>query len=191
MLCQNFHRSGTPYPHLTYRKGDEMGHKKAREFMKKQEIQDAWDNLKTTHRDLYDSVWIPGMGIERMQILYAPSFEEAKWWEVRQLESEWHLFSSKVSEDHVEICNKLIGYEKISFPSKVLLKFFEEACELCVPIKPLIANIRGKDGAVIEFTIFGDLFSRVHFRWWSTYPENWSELAALANKMIKRFCFLK
>lgn len=68
--------------------------------MKKQEIQDAWDSLKTTHRDLYDSV--------------------------------------------------------------------------------------GIHGTVIEFTNFGDLFSRVYFRWWSTHPENWSELATFDSSWSMR-----
>jgi len=136
-----------------------MGNKKAREFMKKKEIQDALDSIKTTYRDIYDDVLLPGLGYQRIQLLYVPSFEDAKWWEIRQLKDEWQLYRSRVVYDHVENCEKLIDYEKISIRSNVLQKYFEKACEISISIKPLLTNTIGLDGNTTEFSIPGDVSS--------------------------------
>lgn len=168
-----------------------MGNRRSREYRKQEEHRVAWDQARTAPRDFVEDVFVPGIGARRLQVVFAPSFEQGFAWEVRILGSTWSLFRSAVSNDGPSGLAKLTGYEELDCSEDLLKGYIEKLWALTLPIGPLRNNMGGADGTSYHLALFGDLLSEVRFQWWSESPPQWEPLVVTANDMIETFLRLQ
>jgi hypothetical protein len=82
------------------------------------------EQAQTNPRDLWERVYIPGIGIRRVQVVFAPTFEPGFAWDIRVRDSEWRVFRSKIRERTVENFHegaRLLGYEELDTEGDKLL----------------------------------------------------------------------
>jgi hypothetical protein len=162
-----------------------MGNPKAREFFKQQEITAAWKQAETGVRELTEDLHIPGIGLRRIQLVHAPSFEIGYSWDLRVLDGDYRLFCSRIIEDDGR--HKLSGYSELQVDVDAIKHFLERLGEIALPIAPDFSGNDGLDGTLRQLAFVGDLHSEVRFQWWSEYPAHWCVLVALADEMINSF----
>ena len=161
-----------------------MGNRRARELSLRQAEQADWDRIHTDPRPAHRDVHAHGIGVRRLQLIVAPSFEEASVWEVRQ-GREWQLIRPRVVETQPELL--LVGHEIVPFASSALAAYFERVTALTLPLRPDLSGYGGADGTGYELAVFGDLSSAWRFQWWSRWPEQWRPLVELAAEMHAKF----
>jgi hypothetical protein len=74
-----------------------MGNRRARDLTLRQADEAEWELVRTKPRSAYADAHARGIGLRRMQLIVAPSFEDVSVWEVRQ-GREWQLICPKVVE---------------------------------------------------------------------------------------------
>jgi hypothetical protein len=164
-----------------------MGNRTAREWLLKQEIEATWERLRSAS-------WLPdrshrafGSGAPRVQIIHSPSFNPSSFWEVCQKGDEWILYTSTVVTEWFPGPLSVQGYDPAPFDARLLRDYFERLISLSLPVAPYLTGMAGVDGAVTQLTLFGDVNSRVQFRWWSDYPPAWAPLVQVADEMLAAF----
>ncbi len=125
-----------------------MGNRRGRELRLKQEQEASWEKLRTEPRRATDRVGVFGSGQCRIQISCSPSFLPAQFWEIRQLEEEWTLYSSTVIRPWPDLT--LIGYESVKFQTEGLRDYFNLLVALALPIAPDLGGMEGLDGAITQ-----------------------------------------
>jgi hypothetical protein len=143
-----------------------------------------WERVRTEPRPVHRDVHARGIGIRRLQLIVAPSFEEVSVWEVRQ-GREWQLTRPRVFATEPELM--LVGHEVVPFASPALAAYYERVGALTLPLRPDLSGYGGADGTRYEFAVFGDLSSAWRFEWWSEWPEQWRPLVELAAEMHAAF----
>ena len=172
-----------------------MGNRRARDFMIQAERHALWEQVQTRPRELMMDVTFPGIGIRRVQLVCAPSFEPGFAWDIRVLgDAEWWLFRSRLTElteESVGEPTRLLGYEQLDVPGDTMRAYFDRLTALALPIGPLINGMSGADGTSFHLALFGDMHSEIRFRWWSEPPPQWAPLIRVANEMIEEFLGLQ
>jgi hypothetical protein len=162
-----------------------MGNPKAREFLKRQEMRAAWNCAETRIRELAEDICIPGVGLRRIQLVYAPSFEAGYSWDLRVLDHDYRLFVSQIIVENGR--NRLSGYQELHADVAALKGFMERLRRISLPIEPDFSGGGGLDGTLFQFALIGDLHSEIRFQWWSEFPAHWRELVGIADEMIASF----
>jgi hypothetical protein len=147
----------------------------------------SWERLRS-------SPWNPqqirrafiNSGRPRIQLIFVPSFQMPRFWEVCQRGSDWLVYSGKVSHTG-EMTVMVQGYELVAFDGDKLQSFFRRIISLELPIAPDYSGMSGVDGTSTTVTLNGDLHSHVQYRWWEKYPAGWEPLVTIANEMLKAF----
>jgi hypothetical protein len=142
-------------------------------------------------RDLLKDVTRQGIGIRRLQLVFAPSFEPGFAWDIRLLGSVWRLFRSEVSDEDYSELMRLTGYEELDAEDDMLRGYVDRLRALTLPIGPMLNDLGGLDGTSYHLALFGDLHSEVRFQWWSDSPPQWAPLVEIANEMIEAFLRLR
>jgi hypothetical protein len=172
-----------------------MGNRRAREFMIQAERRAIWEQAQTRPRELIEDVTFPGIGIRRVQLVFAPSFEPGFAWDIRVFgDEEWWLFRSRLTELTEETVfepTRLLGYEQLDESGETLRAYFDRLQSLTLPIGPLFNGMSGIDGTSFHLALFGDQHSQVRFQWWSKPPPQWAPLIGVANEMIEGFVKLQ
>jgi hypothetical protein len=127
-----------------------------------------------------------GIGVRKVQVAFAPSFDPGFSWDIRLLGSSWRLFRAEVIDASPEELARLVGYEEIDAPGELLREFVGRLEAVSVPIGPLPDDLGGLDGAIFQLALFGG-FAEVRFQWWSVAPTQWAPLIEIADEMIKAF----
>ena len=161
-----------------------MGNRRVREFMLRQAEEAEWERVRTEPRSVLADVHARGIGLRRLQLVIAPSFEPAAVWEVRQ-GREWQLVRPQVVGKDPELL--VVGHEVVTFASAALAAYFERVSAIQLPLRPDTGGCCGCDGTTYEFAVFGEGFSGWRFRWWSSWPEQWRPLVELAEEMDAAF----
>lgn len=161
-----------------------MGNRRAREWMRQQAEEAEWERVRTEPRPVHQDAHARGIGLRRLQLIVAPSFEQVSVWEVRQ-GREWQLIRPQVVEP--ESALRVVGHEVVPFASSALAAYFERVTSLTLPLRPDLSGHGGADGTLYEFAVFGDLYSAWRFQWWSDWPEQWRSLVELADEMHAAF----
>jgi hypothetical protein len=125
-----------------------------------------------------------GIGVRRLQLIVAPSFESTSVWDVRQ-GREWQLIRPQVVGTDPALL--VVGHEVVPFASAALAAYFERVTLLTLPLRPDLSGCGGADGTVYELAVFGDLYSEWRFQWWSNWPAQWRPLVELAEEMHAAF----
>ena len=137
-----------------------------------------WEQVRTTPRDLIEDVTFPGIGIRRVQVVFAPSFEPGFAWDIRVFgDAEWWLFRSQlteITEENLGEPSRLLGYEQLDVSGDTLRAYFERLRSLTLPIGPPFNGMAGLDGTSFHMALFGDQQSEIRFQWWSEPPPQWS-----------------
>jgi len=154
-----------------------------------QEKIEAWRRAEEGVRAWTEDIFIPAIGLRRIQLIYAPSFRPGYSWDIRELGGSYRLYSSRVMTESLE--RRLSGYREIEAGDEVLRRFIERLRAIALPISPDFSGYGGFDGTTCQLGFFGDLSSSVRFQWWSEGPEQWQELIAIAEEMIKSFLSLQ
>src|SRR5258708_3979575 len=127
-----------------------MGNRRAREFMLHAERRALWEQVQTTPRDLIEDFTFPGIGIRRVQVVFAPSFEPGFAWDIRVFgDAEWRLFRSQlteITEENLGEPSRLLGYEQLDVSGDTLRAYFDRLRSLTLPIGPLFNGMAGLDG---------------------------------------------
>jgi hypothetical protein len=168
-----------------------MGNRRSREHQKPEQDRALWDQARTAPRDFGEDVLVPGIGIRRLQVIFAPSFEQGFAWDIRVLGVTWRLFRSEVSDEDYSEPAKLSGYEELDACGDMLREYFDKLRALTLPVGPLLNDMGGLDGTDYHLALFGDLQSEVRFRWWTDSPPQWAPLVVIANDMIETFLRLR
>lgn len=161
-----------------------MGNRRARELMLRQAEVAEWERVHTEPRPARCDVHARGIGLLRLQLIVAHSFEKTSVWEVRQ-GTEWQLIRPHVIANDPELI--LVGHEVIPFASSVLAAYFERLAALTLPLRPDLSGCGGADGTGYELAMFGDMWSSWRFKWWSEWPQQWRPLVELATEMHAAF----
>lgn len=162
-----------------------MGNAKARDFTKRQELDLAWKRAECGVRELTKDVSIPGIGGRRVQLVCAPSFEPGNSWDVRESNSEYRVFCSRIhpeSNGHM-----LSGYQELQPDVAALRHFLGQLRAMALPIAPDFSGMGGLDGTLYQLVYRGDMSSEIRFQWWSEGPVHWHPLVALADEMMNNF----
>ena len=159
---------------------------RSRELRKEQDRRASWDRLRTAPWSPFDAHGAMGSGSQRIQLIHLPSFATPVFWEVRQLQAQWLLYSSTVV-DRGRATLRVQGFEPVPFDGGRLRSFFDRLTSLALPIAPDLSNMAGLDGERTHLALFGDLHSHVRFEWWSEYPPAWKPLVEIANEMLEAF----
>ena len=162
-----------------------MGNPKARAYLKRQEMIAAWNVAETSTRGLGEDIRIPGIGLKRIELVYAPSFEVGYSWDLRVLDHDYRLFRSQIILERGQ--TMLSGYQELHADAEVLKNFMARLGKISLPIAPDFSGRAGLDGTFFQLAITGDLYSEIRFQWWSDYPAHWRELVAIADEMISSF----
>lgn len=161
-----------------------MGNKnRSRELLKQREIAEAFRHAQTETRDITSDVFVPGIGVRRVQLVEMPSFSEGCSWDVRQVNDTWTLYRATTPVGTA----KAHGYTQQEASSERLQAYFDELCAINLPIKPDLSACAGADGETYQIAIFGDLGTTVRIQWWTDYPSQWNELVGVASRMISEF----
>jgi hypothetical protein len=168
-----------------------MGNRKSREHQKQEHERALWDRARTTPRDFVEDVLVHGIGIRRLQVIFAPSFEQGFAWDIRVLGSTWRLFRSEVSDEDYSKPAKLLGYEELDASGDMLKGYFDKLQALTLPVGPLLNDMGGLDGTNYRLSLFGDLHSEVQFGWWTDSPPQWAPMVVIVNDMIETFLRLR
>jgi hypothetical protein len=134
-----------------------MGNRPAREFMKRQEDEAAWERAASEPRLALTDVFARAIGLRQLQLIICPSFEEGRCWEVRQREDEWRLFRSEIVAEWPAI--QLVGYQPVPIADGLLSSFFARIVSLSLPVSPHLNSIGGADGTIHQLAVFGDMHS--------------------------------
>lgn len=167
-----------------------MGNRRARELMLRQADDSDWERVRTQPRPAQSDPHARGIGVRRLQLIVAPSFESASVWDVRQLwnaqrEHEWQLIRPRVVETEPAII--VVGHDVVPLPSSTVAAYFERVTALTVPLRPDLSGCGGADGTMYELSVAGDLSSGWRFQWWSEWPQQWRLLVELAEEMHAAF----
>ena len=154
-----------------------------------------WEQVQTRPRDLLEDVTFPGIGIRKVQLVFAPSFEPGFAWDIRVSgDDAWRLFRSRVTELTEETVfepTRLLGYERLDISGDTLRAYFDQLQSLTLPIGRLFNGMSGLDGTSFHLALFGDQHSQVRFQWWTKPPPQWTPLIEVANEMIEGFVKLQ
>jgi hypothetical protein len=161
-----------------------VGNRKARELSLQQAEEADWERVRTEPRPAHGDVHARGVGVRRLQLIVAPSFEDVSVWEVRQ-GREWQLIRPRVVAMRPTLL--LVGHEVVPFASAALAEYFERVAALTLSLRPDLSGCGGGDGTLHELAVFGDLSSAWRFQWWSSWPEQWRPLVELATEMHAAF----
>jgi len=152
--------------------------------MLRQAEEAEWELVRSQPRSIYADAHARGIGLRRLQLIVAPSFEEVSVWEIRQGRT-WQLVRPRVVENKPEL--RVVGHEVMPFSSEALAAYFTRVASLTLPLRPDLCGYGGADGTNYELAVFGDLYSGWRFRWWSEWPAQWRPLAELAAEMYAAF----
>ena len=162
-----------------------MGNRKSREFRQQQERQASWDRLRLEPWSPYSDDRAFGSGAERIQIVCLPSFSKASFWEVAELRPEWVLYTATVVDPDRDAL-KVLGYERVEFPSDKLKGYYERLTSVSVPAAPL-CDVGGADGTTTQLALFGGMSAKVRYQWWSEFPPKWKPLVEIVQEMLRDF----
>ncbi len=148
-----------------------------------------WNNARNRPRGLHDNVVILGAGSRRVQLIYAPSFEQGYSWDLRELDKEFRIYRSDIKLVNGE--RKALGYSELQANSNALKLFVYELESTELSLTPDHSGRGGFDGTSFQIALFGDLSSAVRFQWWGKGPSQWQELIEIAREMIDLFLQLE
>lgn len=161
-----------------------MGNRRSREFMLRKAEEAEWERVRTEPRSVHADAHARGIGMRRLQLVVAPSFEPVVVWEVRQ-GREWQLVRPRVVGTEPELL--VVGHEVVPIESAALATYFERVAAINLPLRPDTGGCAGCDGTTYELAVFGEGFSGWRFRWWTSWPEQWRPLVELAEEMLAVF----
>jgi hypothetical protein len=149
-----------------------------------------WERVRTEPRPAHSDPHARGIGVRRLQLIIAPSFEPASVWDVRQVwdvqrGNEWQLVRPRVVETEPALL--VVGHDVVPLPSATVAAYFERVTALTLPLRPDLSGHGGADGTLYELSVVGDLSSGWRFQWWSDWPEQWRPLVELAEEMHAAF----
>ncbi len=172
------------YPYRSAAEARDVGNRRARELTLRQAEEADWERVRTQPRPAHGDVHARGIGIRRLQLIVAPSFEEVSVWELRQGQ-EWQLIRPRVFARVPTLM--LVGHDVVPFSSSALAAYFERVTALTLPLRPDLSGYGGADGTMHELAVYGDLSSAWRFQWWSSSPEQWRPMVELAAEMHAAF----
>lgn len=152
--------------------------------MLRQADQAEWERVRTEPRPVHQDAHACGIGMRRLQLIVAPSFEEVSVWEVRQA-CEWQLIRPRVVKREPALL--VVGHDVVPFASSSLATYFERVSSISLPLRPDLSGSSGADGTLYELAVFGDLSSAWRFQWWSDWPKQWQQLVELADELHSAF----
>ena len=167
-----------------------MGNRRARELMLRQADEADWERVRTQPRPARSDPHAGGIGVRRLQLIVAPSFETASVWDVRQVWDahrghEWQLIRPRIVE--MDPALLVVGHDVVPLPSATVAAYFERVIAINLPLRPDLSGCGGADGTVYELEVVGDLSSGWRFHWWSNWPQQWRPLVELAEEMHAAF----
>lgn len=164
-----------------------MGNKRAREWRRRQDLDQEIDRARNQPRDLTADVCVNSIGERRLQFICQPSFEQGHTWDVRQLADLWKVFRGNIDAGSGQV----LGYDMLAADSSKLKDIFEEFCELSLPLRPDLSGYGGLDGTLFQIAVAGDLYSDIRIQWWSDSPEQWKPVAKIAERAMEYFSGLE
>ncbi|HKB03675.1 MAG TPA: hypothetical protein VKD90_15735 [Gemmataceae bacterium] len=152
--------------------------------MLRQAEEAEWERVRTEPRPAHADPHARGIGVRRLHLIVAPSFDPSSVWDVRQ-GREWQLVRPRVVATEPKLL--VVGHDVVPFPSAALAAYFERVAALTLPLRPDLSGNGGADGTFHELAVCGDLSSGWRFQWWSEWPEQWRPLVELAAEMHAEF----
>ena len=137
-----------------------MGNRRARELRLRQEDEADWERVRSQPRPARSEPHARGIGVRRLQLIVAPSFEPASVWDVRQVWNaqrgdEWQLIRPRVIESEPALL--VVGHEVVALPSATVAAYFERITAITLPLRPDLSGCGGADGTLYEVEVVGDL----------------------------------
>jgi hypothetical protein len=110
-----------------------VGNRRARGLRLRQAEEADWARVRTEPRPAHCDVHARGIGVRRLQLIVAATFEEVVVWEVRQGQ-EWQLIRPRVFATEPKLM--LVGHDVVPFSSSALAAYFERLVGLTLPLRP-------------------------------------------------------
>ena len=163
-----------------------MGNIKSRQWQKRVELAEAWNQARFEPRSIETDVEIQGIGQRRIQIVYAPSFDPGFSWDIREQPENRKLvlYRSQIITV-VNYRTRLQGYHQLDYSSKTLEIYLTNLRSLRLSLDAQ-GGASGTDGTTYQLALFDD-FTSVRFEWWENPPVQWKTMADVTMEMIKTF----
>ncbi len=150
-------------------------------FQRELERKEQLAKALSSSRHVDDDIGCSDFGTRLLQIVYRPSFEPTRVWEIRQQDDDYTVFEALMHKtDWYTIAP---GYKQLGVPSDTLKYHLDRCNSLAVPIAMPCTNTYGLDGNMYELALFGTQCS-LRVVWHEEPHEAWAELAAYTREAI-------
>lgn len=132
-------------------------------------------------RPIFKDIHWRGVGLKVLQIIFKPSFEINKVWDIRIQDDKYVLFESILSGDIIEP-----GYFQLICDPSQLERIFESFKHIRVNLELPNRKMFGLDGTGYELCLY-DLQTSIRVSWWEEPHQDWQEIAHLVSDAIEFF----
>ncbi|MDJ1494775.1 hypothetical protein QNI19_17685 [Cytophagaceae bacterium DM2B3-1] len=155
-----------------------------------QELQDKEEKQAalSEKRFMYEDIGWRGIGQKMLQIVFRPSFEDNKLWDIRKQGETYVLFESTFAEGERYILRP--GYDLLECPSNELKSLVDTLKAIKITIGIPESDMFSLDGTSYEVCLY-DHQQSIRLQWHNQPHEDWQEMALIVVKAIERFSSLQ
>jgi hypothetical protein len=136
-------------------------------------------------RHPYEDIHYRGVGVRRVQVLRAPSFDRTVAWEVREYDDRLMLFRSHSPEPGKYL---LVDHVRFDAASDSLRRVIAPVQKLSIPVCPSVPSGGFADGTRIEVVVDVGFDSQVRLSWQEDHaPSAWEGLDRATRAMLAFF----
>jgi len=136
-------------------------------------------------RHPHEDIHYRGVGVRRVRVLRAPSFERTVAWEVRELDDRLTLFRSHSPERDQYL---LVDHMRFDAASDALRRVIAPLQKLSIPVCPSVPSVGFADGVTIEVVVDVGFTGEVRLSWQEDHaPAAWEELDRATRAMLAFF----
>ncbi len=150
----------------------------------KEEKQAALSKRRFVHEDIS---W-RGIGHRVLQIVFRPSFEPNRVWEIRKQEETYVVFESRFAQGEEYLLEP--GYDLLDCPSDQLKSLIDQLTSIKIAIGVPQSDMIALDGTGYELCLY-DHQQSVRLHWRDDPHQDWQEMALIVKKAIDKFGSLK
>jgi hypothetical protein len=136
-------------------------------------------------RHPHDDISYPGVGLRRVQVLRAPSFDTTVGWEIRELDDRLTLFRSRSPGPDQYL---LVDHVRCVAASEALQQLLAPLQKLTMPLCLSVQPFGVADGTRIEVAVEVGFSNEVRVSWSEGYtPAGWRDLDGITRAMLAFF----
>ena len=126
-------------------------------------------------RRIGEDIHFRGIGLRKVQIIIAPSFDKGECWDIRELENEIKIYKSVVNTERNIIEP---GYYEVMVDEKFYSEFSNFLSSAAIPVYTKSNNIGYCDGTSFTLNIENGFGNRFIVSWGENIPKEWEQFTS-------------